>query len=862
MTCNLLSSSRPFARAPRLGAVDSGRKGYGVALSLAWLVALGAAADAAASATQPEPAPEGPDLEVAPEPAPSVDPPRAAGSAQAQPSDAPGAEAGPPASGEPPSDPDPQPPAGGGDAAPSEGATGDAVEDDIGMDLESDMLELLDASVVTAASRTAEDSATAPATMTTITADEIRLYGMTTLAEVLNYFGLGMNYLENGGNESSATISARGVAIPGDGGNHVLLMVNGHVINDSWGGWAFFDDRFGLPLEMIDHIEIINGPGSVLYGTSAMYGVVNVVTKDGADYRGVHAVAQGRVLLPGGPDNELVGAGGSNRLGWGARASAGVANGFKLGELSGSATFQLEHIEFQGPTHHFGPQAAWDPGPFVDDPGVWGGVAAPDRRITGGFLGLTLGRFSLDIKGTYWRRRHIEDYQADFNDPDNFEAQGNLHVDLRHSIIARPGVTVATRVFGDYVPYAGTWNYTDADAWCLGLTGRCESAEQSLGTIYGLEEVVSWDWFVNQKVVTLVGADVRGRTVADNIEFTDKTTGEPAPFEFIDYVDTTAAGSVFLQQNYRPIKQLGFNVGARLDLDQNFGWHISPRAAIAYQPIESNTIKLMYSEAFRAPLLGEIRFEDPTYFIRAENLQDEVVRSLELSVEQKLPGGRGFVRAGGFYGWWFDLVGEVGATQAQFDRAVAEGRLSPDADPSFTTTYANTGEIQAYGGYASADLRDPGGLVRFGTNVSVAESQLESADLGSVEVARTPLVSANARIALTPKGYVPSFALAAFYLTPMDTPEGIAGSFTAPRQTDHHVQGRFTISGDVPKAPGLSYRVFADYTVNRTGPYVVGQLNYSEAPSTFGGELTPLDRMTVFFGLRYDFDWTARTQGG
>jgi outer membrane receptor protein involved in Fe transport len=852
--CKLLTSSRPFARAPHLGAVTGGR-GYRITLSLTWIMALVAPADAAAAAAEPELAPEGPEVEAGP---PAAAPPAEA-SAEADPTESPTGEPDPQSGDEPASEAPPEAPAAGAAESPGEGAAGDAVEDDIGLDLESDMLELLDASVVTAASRTAEDSATAPATMTTITADEIRLYGMTTLSEVLNYFGLGMNYVENGGNEGAPTISARGVAIPGDGGNHVLLMVNGHVINDSWGGWAFFDDRFALPLEMIDHIEIINGPGSVLYGTSAMYGVVNVVTKDGADYRGVHAVAQGRVLLPGGPDNELVGAGGSNRLGWGARASAGVANGFKLGELNGSATVQLEHIEFQGPTHQFGPQAAdWDPGPFVDDPGVWGGVAAPDRRITGGFLGLTLGRFSLDIKGSYWRRRHIEDYQADFNDPDNFEAQGNLHVDLRHSIIARPGVTVATRVFGDYVPYAGAWNYTDVDAWCLGLTGRCESSEQTLGSIYGLEEVVSWDWFVNQKVVTLVGADVRGRTVADNIDFVDKTTGEPAPYEFIDYVDTTAAGSVFLQQNYRPIKQLGFNVGARLDLDQNFGWHISPRAAIAYQPIESNTIKLMFSEAFRAPLLGEIRFEDPTYFIRAENLQDEVVRSLELSVEQKLPGGRGFVRAGGFYGWWFDLVGEVAASQEQFDRAVAEGRLSPDADPSFTTTYANTGEIQAYGGYASADLRDPGGLVRFGTNVSVAESQLESAELGSVEVARTPLVSANARIALTPKGYVPSFALAAFYLTPMDTPEGIAGSFTAPRQTGHHVQGRFTISGDVPKAPGLSYRVFADYTVNRTGPNVVGQLNYSEAPSTFGGELTPLARMTVFFGLRYDFDWTAR----
>ena len=75
-------------------------------------------------------------------------------------------------------------------------------------------------------------------------------------------------------------MDARVLLLSWAGGNHVLMLVNGHAINDEWGGWAPVDRELGVPIELIDHIEISLGPGSVLYGTSAMFGVVNVVTRD------------------------------------------------------------------------------------------------------------------------------------------------------------------------------------------------------------------------------------------------------------------------------------------------------------------------------------------------------------------------------------------------------------------------------------------------------------------------------------------------------------------------------------------------------------------------------------------------------
>ena len=87
----------------------------------------------------------------------------------------------------------------------------------------------------------------------------------------------------------SVDVGARGVLLTADFfGDHVLLLVNGHAINDQWAGAAYFERGTGIPMEIIDHIEVILGPGSVLYGSEAMLGVINIVTKRAKDYDGLH----------------------------------------------------------------------------------------------------------------------------------------------------------------------------------------------------------------------------------------------------------------------------------------------------------------------------------------------------------------------------------------------------------------------------------------------------------------------------------------------------------------------------------------------------------------------------------------------
>ena len=81
-------------------------------------------------------------------------------------------------------------------------------------------------------------------------------------------------------------IGTRGFALPGDYNSRILLLVNGHRVNDNVFGQAEIGAEFGLDPAMFERVEIIRGPASSLYGDSAFFAVVNVITRTGASLGG------------------------------------------------------------------------------------------------------------------------------------------------------------------------------------------------------------------------------------------------------------------------------------------------------------------------------------------------------------------------------------------------------------------------------------------------------------------------------------------------------------------------------------------------------------------------------------------------
>ncbi len=159
----------------------------------------------------------------------------------------------------------------------------------------ADLDALLGESVSTTASKEAQASTAVPALAINITAEDLRRHGIRTLGEAYNFLALGLIAEAPLGN---VEVGSRGVLFTNDNGKHVLLLLDGHVTNDQRNGASYHSETAGIPIEMIDHIEVMLGPGSVLYGANATLGVVNVVTKRARDYGGLQLIAESAFSPP------------------------------------------------------------------------------------------------------------------------------------------------------------------------------------------------------------------------------------------------------------------------------------------------------------------------------------------------------------------------------------------------------------------------------------------------------------------------------------------------------------------------------------------------------------------------------------
>jgi outer membrane receptor protein involved in Fe transport len=140
--------------------------------------------------------------------------------------------------------------------------------------LTMDVEDLFRLKVVTA-SKFSELAVDAPGVISVVSKEELRRFGGLTLAEVLGRVGglsVSSSYLAD-----RSIIAARGDLTSLTSG-HILYLINGRPSREVQVGGVTSDLLESFPLSALERIEVIRGPGSVLYGSNAFTAVVNLIT--------------------------------------------------------------------------------------------------------------------------------------------------------------------------------------------------------------------------------------------------------------------------------------------------------------------------------------------------------------------------------------------------------------------------------------------------------------------------------------------------------------------------------------------------------------------------------------------------------
>ncbi len=705
----------------------------------------------------------------------------------------------------------------------------------------SDIESLLDESIVTTASATTERASAAPAISVLITAEDLRTFGIRSLAEAIEFLSLGVVASDP---LRTPDVGARGVLLSNDDGKHFLLLVNGHAINDPLYGASRFDQGAGVPIELVDHIEVIVGPGSVLYGSNAMMGVVNVITKRASAYRGGHVMSE-------------------YEPGRSARAGAGTGFMFDLFGARSELTVGIEYYERFGPDLEFAPQrfaqrvpSAFRRGGPAD--GVWGGTVkdAYFTQAPSGVLRLRSGDFEVNLLASSYRRGlpySTQTTNVDFDDSRSFERDHSVRLDVRHDVTLGSIAQLASRAYADAFGYRREVNAVSSLACLRSDMVTCSYHDVARSRVLGLEERLSLNWLHDGRLVTMLGVDVRERWAQAKQDAVDFDTGAPfAPTAGLLDVSGSVVGP-YAQQTFRPVAWLDLNAGARLDVDSRFDPVLSPRGAVALHPARATTVKTSYSEAFRAPSWSETDLAN--YRVApAIGLLPEKVRSIEGSVEQRF--GTQRVLAGVFRSDWDNLVALEPLSAADQLDLQRQGRL-PLFVPPGVAQYRNVGTVENYGINASFEGSLVTGQLRYAVNATEAYTRTRIG--GTTELLPVaPQFFGNARIAYAFGGAAPTIALGVSHLgrRPADRPLVAGGPLVfVPALTEL----RLTLTGAVPLVRGLSYRVSAAYATSETSAYTAGPnlALTNNGPSTTTPPplgLAPVDRMSAFVGLKYDFD--------
>jgi iron complex outermembrane receptor protein len=457
--------------------------------------------------------------------------------------------------------------------------------------------ELMQMRVVTAASKFAQPISDAPSSVVVLTASDIRDHGWRTLADALATLpGL---YVTNDRNYTY--LGARGFLRPGDYNSRFLLLVDGMRINDAVYDQALIGTEGLIDMDMIKRIEFVPGPGSAVYGSNALFGVINVVTRDGSGLSGV----QGAVTVAGQGERKA-----RTSYGWHGQNGADLLLSASAFNRTGR---DLYYAEFDTPETNRGiaRHLDWD--------------RAQNFLIKGSYGGVTLSASHVArTKGV-----PTASFDAVFNAPDSTR-DTQTSIGLAWNGQLAPALALAVQLQSGQADYEGPGWYPDIEGVVR------QNVDGAHARWYGASAHATLTNLPGQKIV--VGAELGRDAHRDQYNYNLQ------PYELLlnDHRDAMRR-AVFVEDEIRLPGGFLVNAGARFDDNEGTETRrFSPRVAVMVKATPVDTVKLIAGSAFRAANAYEMYYALPEMaggLLPNPNLRPEKIATRELVLEHVLADG-------------------------------------------------------------------------------------------------------------------------------------------------------------------------------------------------------------------------------
>jgi outer membrane receptor for ferrienterochelin and colicins len=446
--------------------------------------------------------------------------------------------------------------------------------------------------VVVGAAKREQSLGNVASAVTVISGDRIRRFGYRTVGEAIG--AVAGAYLVD--NRLSYSIGIRGLQIPGDFNTRLLVLIDGATVNEAWGSFAGLGYDGLVSIDEVARIEVIRGPVSSVYGTSAFFGTINIVTRGAGGTP--HAWATSAI-------NSVNGA----------MASAGFTAGDVHRQLRGS----VHVMDRIGDTTHLAEVPGGTATPLTGD-----GSSALSAALAGAYD----GSFAQVRAYRYNRQSPFAPYDGDPSGTPYQQHDTQLLVEGGHTRALSQQLTVAGRAYGNFYQFNDRAVVPGNSP--LDTVGTAQTGGGELRARYEVLE--------HGRLGITAGNEASVNRTTSIGYFESVAPVDRHPHRYLYEVDGTYA-----ELDAQPAPWLGFTGGVRNDLhhdrDTGFRDKVSPRVAVFLAEPERYGLKLLYAEGFRYASAFESHFEDGHDFVKNVDIEPEAIDSFEAVAWAKpLPG--------------------------------------------------------------------------------------------------------------------------------------------------------------------------------------------------------------------------------